>query len=117
MNPNPDCFFFMRIKAPNGLSGTEDHLNRCELKLEPWKSGYNGKVILRNQSEERVEWEMDSSDTDTMVAHGCIFLTVNKASQLLQSLSKALAAAHFPHEIRIDDEDGNNRFSCSYMWE
>jgi hypothetical protein len=118
MNTKPECRFFIRIKAPNGLSGIQDHLSQCELNLEAWESGYSGKVILRSRwDEERFEWDMDSSDTDIMVAHGRMFLTADRAWQLLQSLSNVLSAAHFPHEIAMDDEQGNKTYSCSHMWD
>src|ERR1043165_3279040 len=55
------CTFTVDIYAPDGLGGIEPHLVHCELGLVPYRSGYNGKVILRAPRDADFEWEMDSS--------------------------------------------------------
>jgi hypothetical protein len=117
MSRDAESHFFLQIRAPDGLAGIEAHLCGCALNLEAWTSGHNGKVVLRRRpGEERFEWDMDPSDTETMTASGCVFLPVDEAWRLLQSLSAALSAAGFPHEIAIDDEQGSPAYSCSHLW-
>jgi len=58
---------------------------------------------------------MDSSD-DVMVASGRFFIPVEEAWGLLRELSLILTSAGFPHEIGIDDEEGNRRYSCAFLW-
>jgi len=113
-----ECYFFIEINAPKGLAGIEKHLDKCKLSLKPYLSGYNNKVILKNDmDDDRFEWGMDSSDTDVMVASGYICMPVASAWKLLKSLSFALTAAGFPHKIGLDDEEGNKKYSCSFLWE
>ena len=87
------------------------------MKLEPWTSGYNGKVILRSQSEDkRFDWAMDSSDTDMLVATGELFLPVDEAWKLLKSLSDVLVRAGFPHKLLLDDDEEKLAHSASSQW-
>ena len=112
-----DCRFFLQIKSPDGLTGIQPHLSDCLMKLEPWTSGYNGKVILRSQSEDkRFDWAMDSSDTDVLVATGELFLPVDEAWKLLKSLSDVLVRAGFPHKMLLDDDEEKLAHSASYQW-
>lgn len=113
----PECHFFLEIKAPEGLAGIEQHLQLCAMDLEPWVSGYNGKVILRNRhDEERFEWAMDPSDTDVLVADGDIFMPVVEAWNLIKPLSMALENAGFSHRLGIDDEQARAKYSSEYLW-
>ncbi len=112
-----ECDFFIEINAPDGLAGIEEYIGKCRLPLIPYLSGYNNKVILRIDGEDsRVEWDMDSSDNEIMVASGTFFIPVDEAWQLLEDISLALTSSGFPHEIGIDDEDGNKKYSCAYLW-
>jgi hypothetical protein len=56
--------------------------------------------------EERFEFDMDPSTTDTLHASGNIYLTEVEAWALLESLSTALSAAGFSHKIGMDDARG-----------
>ncbi|WP_196137548.1 hypothetical protein [Aliikangiella sp. G2MR2-5] len=108
----------MEIEAPKGLAGIEEHLGRCRLDVMPYLSGYNKKVILKaGQDCNYLEWAMDSSDTDIMIAHGYFEIPVEDAWMLLSDLSIALVAAGFPHYIGIDDEDGNKKYATSFLWQ
>jgi hypothetical protein len=112
----PKCHFYLQITAPAGLEGIHEHLEYSKMNLVPKESGYNGKIILRRSpSETRFDWQMDSSDTDTMVANGVFFLPVDEAKLLLKSLSDMLISAGYPHQIFIDDEKGANTFSFRYL--
>ena len=115
---NNECNFFIEIKAPNGLPEIERNLNICILPLETWKSGYNGKVILRTKfgEDKDIEWAMDSSDTDILVASGSIFKPVNEAWNELETLSASLTKSGYPHSIGIDDEAGNKKYSINHLW-
>jgi hypothetical protein len=113
-----ECRFSLQIQAPNGLTGIRKHLADCSINLETWTSGYNGKVILRSQfEEERLEWNMDSSDTDVLMASGVVFLPVDEAWALLKSLSDVLTRAGFPHELLLDDEEEKLAHSLNYRWQ
>ena len=100
--------FFIHVYAPNGLRGIEAALPGCGLPLYAWKSGYNGKVILRASSDDAFDWNMDSSDDDYMDASGSFFVPVEEAERMLKSLSKSLADAGFPHQITLGrpNDDG-----------
>ena len=113
---NKECVFFIEIKAPEGLSGIEEHLKKCRLSLTPYLSG-NNKVILREKFDEsRFEWNMDSSENEIMVASGNFFIPVDESWRLLEDLAIILKSSGFPHEISIDDETGNKKHSCSFLW-
>ena len=110
------CHFYLQISAPAGLEGIHEHLEYCKMKLAPWESSYNGKIILRScPSEDRFTWQMDTTDADTMVAKGDFFLPFDEAKLLLKSLSDMLISAGYPHHISIDDEKGENTFSYRYL--
>ena len=110
------CHFYLQITAPAGLEGIHEHLKYCKMNLEPWESGDNGKIILRScPSEDRFEWQMDTSDTDTLIANGDFFLPFEEAKLLLRSLSDMLISAGYPHQISIDDEKGDNTFTFRYL--
>ena len=112
-----ECDFFIEINAPDGLAGIGEHLEKCRLPLTAYLSGYNNKVILRVKNDDsRLEWFMDSSDNEIMVANGTFFIPVDEAWQLLEDISLALTSSGFPHEISIDDEGGNKKYSCAYLW-
>ena len=115
---NTECSFFIEIRAPKGLSGLEKHLKVCTLPLETWKSGYNGKIILRTKlnEAEHIEWAMDSSDTKILIASGYITKSVESAWQELSTLSIALENAGFPHIIALDNEEGNAEHSIEHHW-
>ncbi len=115
---NNECNFYIEIKAPEGLSGIENKLHICTLPLEAWKSGYNSKVILRSKFNEgaTIEWDMDSSDTEMMVASGCIYKSVEESRNELETLSVALKQAGFPHSIGLDDETGNKKYDINHLW-
>jgi hypothetical protein len=111
-----ECHFHAEILAPAGLAGIEGHLHLCKMGLAPYRSGFNGQLILRSQiGEERFEFDMDPSTTDTLHASGTIYLSEAEAWVLLQSLSTALSAAGFPHKIRMDDACGElfKRVDCN----
>ena len=111
------CEFFLEIQAPDGLKDVQKYLDGCSMNLKPYVSGYNGKVVLRPQpKEDRFEWDMDPSDTDVLVASGEVFLPVDKAWELLKSLSDMLAQAGFPHEVLLDDEGGKLAHSATHRW-
>ncbi|MFK8012693.1 MAG: hypothetical protein AB8B80_11665 [Marinicellaceae bacterium] len=112
-----ECDFFIEIDAPDGLAGIEEYIGKCRLPLTPYLSRYNNKVILKCDGENsRVEWNMDSSDNEIMIASGTFFIPVDEAWQLLSGLSLTLTSSGFPHKIGIDDEEGSKTYSCSYLW-
>ncbi len=110
------CNFFITIFAPKGLSKISTHLDCCKLRLDDWKSGYNGKVILRCVQNDELDWNMDSSDNDYLVANGSIFGNVERAKLLLEDLEIAFIKAGYPYQIHLDDEVGNLKYKSSYHW-
>lgn len=111
-----ECHFAIDIYAPRGLEGIEATLSDCELPLYPWKSGYNGKIILRASQNNALEWNMDSSDDDAMFVSGDIFEPFEVAERKLRSLSRCLAAAGFSHSILLDQPDGNLHAKIENAW-
>ena len=85
-------YFSMEIKAPEGLSGIEAHLSKCQLSLDTHTSGHNGKVVLRAKNDSDFEWSMDSSDGDVIYGCGEIFNDADFAVEVLESLSLILRA-------------------------
>lgn len=103
-----ECYFHLEILAPKGLAGIEPHLHLCNMDLTARVSGFTGQVILSSKvGEERFEFEMDPSNTDTLDASGAVFCAEVEAWALLESLSNALCAAGFSHEIGMDDANGD----------
>lgn len=111
-----ECHYSIDIYAPEGLRGIEPALAEAGLPLYAYRSGYNGKVILRSSRDDELEWEMDSSDTDLMRADGDVYGTEHDAETLLRSLSGCLAKSGFPHSILLDDPDGNLYARIEHMW-
>ena len=110
------CDFFVKVYAPEGLLNISSHLDECRLKLSASESGYNGKVILKNAHSEELEWNMDSSDDEYLVATGSIYGDIERAKLLLGDFGIALTAGGYPHEICLDDENGNLKEKSSFMW-
>ena len=112
------CCFYVEIDAPNGLAGIENHIQNCRMKLEPWTSGYNSKIILKKMSDgEEFEWSMDSSDKNVLVATGEFVKPVDKSKELIESLSHILSVSGFSHKWILDDEEGNLKYSGKFKWE
>ena len=111
------CHFFIQIMAPEGLGKIEPYLQGCHLKLATYKSGFNDKIILRSLHGDDVEWSMDSSESDIIVAFGYIAGEIECAKFLLGDLSDALKAANYPHETVVDNERGELTQTLSYMWD
>lgn len=109
-----DLHFSLEVLAPHGLAGIEPVLPTCSLPLMAWKSGFNGKVILRlsDVATDEIEFAMDSSTDDTLYASGYVCWTAEKAFSEFLSLSRALESAGFPHVIGIDS--GNTLLTISY---
>lgn len=98
------CRFYVEILAPTGLAGVEKHLAQCKMDLVPRRSTINGQVILHAQlGEDRFEFAMDPSTSDTLVASGEIYMPAEAAWELLRSLSDVLKRAGFPHLVGMDD--------------
>ncbi len=112
-----ECHFAIDIYAPRGLVGIEATLrDGGALPLYSWESGYNGKVILRASQDDRLEWNMDSSDDDNLFASGDIFEAVEVAEGKLRWLSSCLAAAGYSHSILLDDPEGNLHAKIEHAW-
>jgi hypothetical protein len=111
-----ECHFTIDIYAPSGLAGMEPTLRDGELPLYPWKSGYNGKIILRASQDDGLEWDMDSSDDNLMFVSGGIFAPVEVAERKLRWFSSCLATAGFNHSILLDDPDGNLHSKIEHAW-
>lgn len=110
------CDFFIKIYAPEGLANISSHLDECRLKLNAWVSGYNGKTILRSSHNKELEWNMDSSDDDYLIATGSIYGNIERARLLLGDLEIALTGGDYPHEVCLDDEKGMLKDKSSFMW-
>jgi hypothetical protein len=109
------CHFHAEILAPSGLAGIDRYLHLCKMDLVPYRSGFNGQVILRPRTGEgRFQFHMDPSTTETLHASGDIFLNEAAAWEQLESLSSALAAAGFSHTLGMDDARGElfKRVEC-----
>jgi hypothetical protein len=111
-----ECRFCVEIHSPNGLHGIEPHLAHCVLGLKPYRSGHNGKVVLRSDIGADYEWNMDSSDTALMFASGAIPGDAMAAATKLQSLSLALCKTNFAHKILLDDPHGELHTTIEYRW-
>ena len=78
------------------------------MKLWPWVSGFNGQVVLRHSpDDERLDFVMNPSTTETMDASGDFFVEEEAAWQLLKTLSLSLTLGGFPHRLALDDRHGN----------
>jgi hypothetical protein len=112
--------FFGTVLAPNGFGPVGPHLGSVLIPLELWVSGYNGKTILRlaNRSSENIEWDMDSSDTDTFTVTGSIVGSVEEQCAALHSLSSALRSAGLAHEVLADvtDTGGSRTVRWQFDW-
>ena len=108
--------FSIEILAPDGLAGIEESISNCKLGLEPWKSGYNGKVILRSVKDSDFEWSMDSSDGQYLFASGEFYDGLAEAVESLESLSNVLRVSKFPHIIIIDDETNYAAKEIKHDW-
>ena len=110
------CHFAIDIDAPGGLGGIEKKLAGCELPLYAWKSGHNGKIILRASDGGTLDWNMDSSDEDAMFISGDIAEPVEIAERKLRTLSRCLSAAGFAHRILLDDAEGTLHSRIEHAW-
>ena len=105
-----------RDLRPQGLCGIERSIRTCEISLDPWTSGYNGKIILRTPFDSEMEWDMESSDDDIMFASESMAVTASDAEAKLRSLSECLRQAGFRHRILIDGPDGQLHIAIEHEW-
>ncbi len=110
--------FSVSMIAPDGLACMEEHLAATALPLVLWRSGYNGKHILRSApgSARDFDLDMDSNDDDCMFASGAVRGGLDDAARLLESLSTCLRAASVPHEILLDDPKGALAKRWGWRW-
>ena len=106
----------MIIKAPKGLLGIEEHMAKCELPLEPWESGYNSKIILRQKPGTDIGWSMETSDDDELHASGEIHNDAEIAISKIKTLSEVLKEMKLPHQILVDDDNGMLAIEIEYEW-
>ncbi len=107
-----ECCFYIEINAPEELAGIETYIQDSQMNLEPYESGYNGKIILRSRIDEKeFEWSMDSSDSNILTATGEFYKSAPESKKMIESLSYIISLGGFPHEWRIDDEEGNLIYS------
>ena len=105
------CHFHIEILAPSGLSGIEARLADCAMPLQPYRSGFNGQMILRHNGDiDEFEFAMDPSTTDVLRASGSIFGEESQAWRMIESLSQALRLAGFPHRAAMDNAAGDGLF-------
>ena len=116
MSKNIECYFSFEIKAPSGLKSISNDLEVSEFNLYTWKSGYNGKVILRSKPDGVIDLEMDSSDSDIMFGSGYIEESFVKAKNVIKQLSEIFSSHGFPHEIGVDNETGDETYNISSNW-
>ena len=110
--------FHIKIDAPQGLAGIEKYIHSCKMNLKIHKSGFNGKIILQSVlDEDRFDWEMDSSETNIMIASGDFFIELAEAKELLDSFSYILSIGGFRHRWGIDDETGNVKYEGQFKWD
>lgn len=110
------CHFSLEIMAPDGLEVLTGDINRAGLNLYMYKSGYNGKTILRN-SEGVIDLDMDSSDTACMFASGTIDLAFDQAKSVVSKLSDIFKKNKLPHLILLDNETSEETHIFSYEWD
>ena len=108
-----ECYFSFEVNAPDGLGSISSDLDRSELNLYIWKSGYNGKVILRSKPNGMIDLDMDSSDTDRMFGSGTIQASFEKAKSIIDRLSSIFTKHSLPHEIGVDSEAGEETYNVS----
>ena len=108
-----ECHFSFEIKAPLGLNELEKDFAESELDLYVWKSGYNGKHILRS-SDGIVDLDMDPSDTDILNGSGAIKADFDQAKKVITEISRILQLQGFHHKIAVDSESGSETFELKY---
>jgi hypothetical protein len=107
--------FLVQIFAPDGLAGIEPYLPMSLIPLQPHFTNATKQVILVMASDDDdIEFEMDGSLTQTMVGSGFIVGTFEEAVSRIDSLSRALQAADFPHSIGVDDALSGRSASFDY---
>lgn len=112
-----ECIFSFEAKAPNGFERISKDLEISNLNLHTWKSGYNGKFIIRSKKPGIIELDMDSSDTEIMFGSGIISSEYDKAKKIIEKLSEIFKTHGYPHEIGVDNEIGSDTYNLSYKWE
>ncbi|MEM7246912.1 MAG: hypothetical protein AAF533_16300 [Acidobacteriota bacterium] len=87
------------------------------MNLMRWTSGYDGRVLLREQpDEERFDWTMESAGREKVVAYGEVFLPFDEAWPLLESLSLLLEESGYSHRLGLDDESGHHTRERDFRW-
>jgi hypothetical protein len=103
-----ECSFFFEVIAPKGLKGLEKPIKEADLDLFIYHSGFNGKKILKSNSDGIIELGMDTSVTDLMHGSGYIESDFDTAKNIAKKLSDIFREAGYRHRIGVDDENGEN---------
>ena len=111
---NMECHFSFEINAPVGLNNLHKDFEQTDLNLFIWKSGYNGKNILRSDPEGIISLDMDSSDTDLMFGSGRINSDYKQAKQIIMKISAILKRHGYKHKISVDNELSNDTYKLSF---
>lgn len=83
--------FSLAVLAPQGLGGIETWLPQSDLALKPYRSGFNGQVILRSLPEGPIDLDMDPSATETLFGSGYIHAEPATAEAYLQTLHQTFS--------------------------
>lgn len=100
--------FSFEVLAPQGLAGIEAWLPQSGLALKPYRSGFNGQVILRSLPEAAIDLDMDPSTTETLFGSGCIDTAPATAKTYLKTLHHIFKQMALPHRIGCDLPDGTH---------
>lgn len=106
--------FSFEVLAPQGLAGIESWLPHSGLALKPYRSGFNGQVILRSLPESPIDLDMDPSTTETLFGSGCIDADPDTAEAHLNTLHHILKQMALPHRIGGDLPEGTHWLT--YCW-
>lgn len=111
-----ECGFYLEVIAPNGLASIGPQLEKANIGLCVYLSGFNNKSILTNTVNSKIDLGMDSSTTDVMTGSGYVESDFREANELLSKLSEIFKSVDLPHKIGVDDEYGGNTIWYSHKY-
>ena len=114
MSANMECHFSFTVLAPEGLNNLENLIKESNLGLYIYHSHFNNKNILKSNTNNLIELEMDTSTTDIMFGSGSIFASFEKAQKTIKLISNIFSQAGYPHKIGVDNETGEKTVRLEY---
>ena len=106
--------FTIKIYSPDGLENIAPYLDECRLKLNAIK--IDNKVLLESKHGNELQWNMEPSKTNYIIATGTIHGDNDRAMLLLGDFEIALVSAGYPHDVCLKNKHGEFTNGSSYMW-